>query len=197
MNNPEMAVVPPGGGWRFLQKLPNGANRPFLATSKKKLYEEVLEFRRNNNLPTDTLQEELARGVSAPVTHSQVTAQGRSLRERVTNWLLGRQFGTVRYVSQDIADARASLAVACPNNVTNYADECIECFNSTARGLFAIRQGRTTPYDESLGACKVCGWDNRTAVHLAPSCLQNRDKGLTPSECWCSKIDENTNREVS
>ena len=192
MMNPEMATVPAGGGWRFLQRLPNGQMRPFLTTSKQKLYEEVLLFRRTNNLPTETLERELELGVSSPVT--PVRQDGFSLRERVTHWLLGRQFGTVRYVNQEVADERAKLASQDENNVTNYADECIECYQNTTRGLFAIRQGKTTPYDDKLGACLVHGWDNKTAVHLDASCL----KGIKPTDpCWCaSLLDKTTDSEV-
>lgn len=189
MMNPEMATVPSGGGWRFLQRLPNGQMYPFLATSQENLYKEVLQFRRANNLPTETLDQELKLGVSSPVT--PVRQEGVSLRERVTRWLVERQFGTVKYVNQEVADARAKQASECPNNILKYADECIECYQSTNRGLLAIRQGKTTPYDDKLGACVLCGWDLKTAVHLADSCLTSKNK-----DCDCVKIDDSTDKEL-
>lgn len=142
-------------------------------------------------MPTENLDDELLRGVSMP-SFLPAPPESRSLRERVTHWLVSKQFGTVKYVNQDVANARAKLAADCPFNKVNYADSCLECYQSTLRGLVAIRQGRTTPYDELLGACENCGWDNKTVVHLDISCLSGRSK----DGCWCSQIDENTDKEL-
>ncbi len=192
MTNPEMSVVPSGGGWRFLQRLPNGAMKTFLETSEAKLFDAVTEFRKNNNLPVGNLDRELKIGMSAPVAH--VYSDQRSLRERVTSWLANRQFGTVRYVPQEVAEERARLAASDIHNIVEYADACLECYQSTLRGLFAIRQGKTTSYDDRLGACDIHGWDNRTAVHLDTNCLQ----GIKASDpCWCaSLLDKDAPRGV-
>ena len=192
MTNPEMSVVPSGGGWRFLQRLPNGAFKTFLEPSQAKLHEAVRQFRIDNNLPAGNLDRELKIGMSAPV--AQEYSDQRSLREKVTSWLANRQFGTVRYVPSDVAEDRAKLASKDPHNILEYADACLECYQSTLRGLFAIRQGKTTSYDDKLGACDIHGWDNRTAVHMDVSCLQGI-KSTDP--CWCaSLLDKDAPRGV-
>lgn len=186
-----MAVVPPGGGWRFQQRLPNGGYKTFICNSPDLLREEVLQFRINAGMPTDTLTDELKAGMSLPVRANIV--ESRSLRERVTAWLVNKQFGTIKYVTPEEANERAKLASQDPYNVVDYADSCIECFNSTLRGLVAIRQGRTTPYDAQLGACSHCGWDNRTVVHLQAESL-NLTGAAKP--CWCSMLDTTPVKEL-
>jgi len=183
--NPEMSTVPPGGGFRFLQRLPNGAFKTFLEPSQAKLHEAVKQFRIDNSLPAGNLDRELKIGMSAPVV--QEYNDQRSLRERVTSWLANRQFGTVKYVPNEIAEERAKLAAKDIHNILDYADACLECYQSTLRGLFAIRQGKTTSYDDKLGACDICGHDNKTVVHLQASCLPHLKKD---SPCWCHTILE-------
>ena len=187
-----MLVVPAGGGFRFMQRLPNGGYHTFLENDPEALFKVVLDFRKDNNLPIGDLKAELARGISAPILPK--LQESRSLRERVTAWLVNKQFGIVKYVSPEEATKRAELAMKCPYNIVNYADECLECYNSTLRGLYAIRQGRSTKYDNFLGACKHCGYDNQTAVHLQASCLPNTTG--QPRPCWCSILDTDTVREV-
>src|SRR6266498_2725436 len=130
MNSSGMGVIP-AGGFKFAQRLPNGGLHTFVGTSEEDLVRQIIVFRSQAGLePGDPLIE--VKSQISGVAHSPLGDQ-RSLRERVTGWLANKQFGVIRYVSQEEANERAKLASECPYNTPNYADFCIECYNSTLR----------------------------------------------------------------
>lgn len=88
-----------------------------------------------------------------------------------------------KYVSQEEANARASICAACPMNVS--VSGCAAC-RRLGRLVTQLVGQRSTPHDGALQACKVCGCDNKAQVHLtAPILVQ----GITPQmefpePCW-------------
>jgi hypothetical protein len=185
-----MSVVP-SGGHKFAQRLPNGSFHWFYAATSDDLVRQVIRFRAMNGIDPGNPYTEIKSQVSG-ATH-KLPAEQRSLRERVTGWLSDLQFRTIRYVPQEEADARAKLAAECPYNIVDYADQCLECYQGTLRGLFAIRQGKSTQYDDKLGACSFHGYDNKTVVWLQPDVLSGISKD---DPCWCHVLAKDDNSKV-
>jgi hypothetical protein len=185
--NLEMAVVP-AGGYKFLQRLPNGTFKQFVGLSPDNLLKQVTEFRINNNISIENLEGEIRQGISAPV--HQPYSDGRSLRERVSGWKTNRQYRKLNFVSEQEAEKRAAICAQCPWNKLNYADACIECYNHVERDLYAMRQGKTTSKDSGLGACEIYGHDNKTACVLTDTHLRHHvDKDAkAPNFCWLKKM---------
>jgi hypothetical protein len=120
----------------------------------------------------------------------------------VTAWKANRQFGQIVTVDEATAEARAAICANCPFNLTNYADACIECYRGTERDLYAMRKGRTTSQDDKLGACNICGHDNKTASIMDESLLKHRVRYKAELEekypkCWLLRLDQNTDKEVA
>jgi len=195
--SPEMGVVPPGGVYKFIQKLPTGT-RLFVDVTEENLALQVIKFRINNGIPVGDVRTEISK--SKPSVRPP--GDQRSLRERVTGWKSNRMFQKIEFVEQDVADARSKVCLSCPYNKIKYYDDCVECYSHTARDLYAMRQGRETPSDQWLGACDICGHDNLTAVHLDEKNLLHRNGFLdelankNPS-CWMLHLDKEQAKEVA
>jgi hypothetical protein len=193
---PEMAVVP-SGGYRFVQRLPNGAMQLFAGSSHDDLIAQVRTFRLNNNMDVGDVEAEVKAGISGP-SHKTYNPQ-YSLRERVTGWKSNRMYQKLEFVSPETADKRATICVDCPYNQARYADDCAECYQHVERDLYAMRKGRTTPNDHWLGACQICGHENKTAVHLSGTNLQhkvNYEKELRQKKPNCWLLDMSNDTEV-
>jgi hypothetical protein len=194
---PEMAVVP-SGGYRFQQRLPSGGFQQFVGVSNDDLFRQVRTFRLNNNIELGDLEVEIKQGISGPA-HKAYNPQ-YSLRERVTGWKSNRMYQKIKFVDPELATHRADICQDCPYNNLKYADDCIECFSHTNQDLYAMRQGRTTDQDEWLGACEICGHDNKTAVHLSGTNLQHKVNYETQlrekkPNCWLLDMDSDTEVE--
>lgn len=188
-----MKVVPPGGLFQFAQKLPNNQFHFFYSSLEEDLIAQVRQYRLNNNIPLGDLSNEIA--MFQKGRQPKIPGDVRTLRERVTNWKSNRMFNKIEFVSPEEAESRAEICVNCPFNQINYADDCIECHRSTARDLFAMREGKKTTNDQWLGACQITGQDNQTAVQLSPENLNHRVnfledlKKLYP-KCWLLHLNE-------
>lgn len=196
-----MGVIPPGG-FKFAQRLPNGGFHWFFASTRDDLVRQLIQFRSQAGIEAGDPLTETKHLVSGASHTLNTYRDGRSLRERVTAWKANRQFGKLELVDQETANERASLAAQCSHNVLNYADSCLECYSSTLRDLFAMRQGKSTPYDSQLGADSICGHDNQTAVWLDAKHLKHIVNYLDELKekcpnCWLLKLDQNTNKEVA
>ena len=200
MNNSGMAVVPPGGGWRHAERLPDGSYHPFLASTEADLIKQVTQFRVDNGFPIGDVEIDVKSG-STPRPIPMMGDQ-RSLRERVTAWKANRQFGSLTLVDQETANKRAKQAALCSHNILDYADDCLACYSHTLQDLYAMRQGKSTPYDNKLGADSICGHDNKTAVWLDEKHLKHRVNYIEKLEkecpnCWLLKLDKPIPKEVA
>lgn len=194
--NPEMSVVPAGGVWSYMQKMPGGQLRQFVAVNEDDLVRQVRQFRLNNNLELGDVSKDVKqrRNPKAP-------GEQRSLRERVTGWKANRAFQQLSFVLPEVAEARAKICVDCPFNQAKYADDCIECYSHVERDLYAMRQGKETDQNQWLGACSICGHENKTAVQLAPENLLHRNNYLKELEqkkpdCWLLHLADEPTKEV-
>jgi hypothetical protein len=96
------------------------------------------------------------------------------------SWLLKPAF-----VSQIEANRRAEICASCPKNLPIAG--CRSCQNLVKWTLGLVGQ-RSTPFDEKLGGCEVCGCGNQAQVHLPLAVLA---KGNTPEmeyPSWCWKL---------
>lgn len=194
---PEMAVVPPGGVWKYMQRLPNGQFKMFVSWDETDLAKQVTDFRLQNNLEAGDVKKEIERGMRPRTAN---LPDQRSLRERVTGWKANRAYQPLTFVEPEEAERRAQICVDCPFNQVKYADDCVECFAHVEQDLYAMRQGKTTSQDERLGACQLCGHENKTAVQLDQINLLHRNnftKELQEKapKCWLLKLDTNQPKE--
>lgn len=87
------------------------------------------------------------------------------------------------FVSQIEATRRAEICASCPKNIG--ITGCHACHNLVKWSVELIGH-RTTPFDQKLGACEVCGCGNQAQVHLPLKVLA---QGITPEMefpdfCW-------------
>lgn len=193
MNESGMGVIPPGGVYQFAEKLPNGKFHHLQGLTPDDLIRQVINYRVINNITVGNVPKEVADQLEG---RSHITPQeGRSLRERVTNWKVNRSFTPLEFTVQEEAEERAKICADCPFNQVSYADDCKECYQGTTRDLFAMRQGRNTDSDPWLGACQICGHDNVTAVHLDDDSLKHRVNYLAEikqkhPKCWLLALNK-------
>lgn len=81
--------------------------------------------------------------------------------------------------SQVEATRRANICSSCPHNIDLAGCSWCSGVLSAALDLLA---GRTTPLDDQLKHCDVCGCNNRAAVHFPLSTVDTRLE--YPSWCW-------------
>jgi hypothetical protein len=180
-----MRVVPAGGVWSHLERLPNGRYHQFIANTEEELWKQVQQFRLNNNLELGDISDIKRKVVGKPPDE-------RTLRDKVTGWVANRMFQQHEFVTPEEAKRRADICVDCPLNQVKYADSCIECHSKTERDAFALRGGQSTSQDSWLGACACFGHENKTAVWLTEKSLKHRVNNMekSPEFCWMRKLDE-------
>lgn len=93
-------------------------------------------------------------------------------------------------VPKSKANERAKLCTDCPENVMSSA--CLSC-----KGLSSwIREwlGRSTPYDDSLYVCRVCGVMSSAQIHLTRKTFADYSSEAIipkhPESCWKRKLLE-------
>lgn len=109
----------------------------------------------------------------------------------VINWIksvAGLIFSGDGYVSQDEAERRAGICVACPFNV-EVVGGCGRC-QSLVEAMTPGMSQRSTTQDGRLRSCAICKCFGRVAVHFPIAILTDDDKkqAVFPEFCW-RKID--------
>ena len=192
MNSSGMGVIPPGGTFKFAQRLPNGNFWHIQALTEEQLVKEVTNYRAINNIPIGDVKEEVSAQLKGKIPK---LSESRSLRERVTNWKVNRTLNKIDFTTQEEAEERAAICTDCHFNQKDYADSCKECYQGTTRDLYAMRQGRTTSSDPWLGACEIVGQHNVTAVHLDDDSLRYRVNFIQElkdkyPKCWLLALNK-------
>jgi hypothetical protein len=95
------------------------------------------------------------------------------------------------FVTQTEANRRAEICASCPRNLPIAG--CRSCQNLVNWTIGLVGQ-RSTPFDEKLGGCEVCGCGNQAQVHLP---LEVLAQGITsemkfPDWCWKAKSSYTT-----
>lgn len=118
------------------------------------------------------------------VKQDSILAGAAAIVSLVTQWLLG---GDV-FVSQEEANRRADICCRCPKNTGVHG--CTSCgvLKAAKEMLGGITGNRTTPLDDRLHACCLCGCLLKTIVHIRLDILHkgftDEQRALSPSHCW-------------
>jgi hypothetical protein len=104
-------------------------------------------------------------------------------RLRDATRLLLNALGRKPMVSRQEADRRAR---ACANCTKNLHGICTSCAGNEFLDLFQglLRRGASTPYDEHLDSCSVCGCLLKAKVHIPLDVLEKLQQHTYPSNCW-------------
>jgi hypothetical protein len=181
---PKSAAVPPGG-WHFIDHS-TGVPVRLDGESFADVAERVLKHRLANNVPPGNPAGELAAAICGPFPHfceeqhaghTPLVSERAPLSRRVMAWIavFFRTQADDPGEPQNVADDRAAVCAACPQNKDFSRGGCPSCLDSVKRLSFVWRRDRTTPLDSKLHACDVTGQHNQTAVWAqSTSCPEGR-----------------------
>lgn len=202
----------PPGGWIYEQE---GASKPFAGmVSFSETANAILAFRKANKLKRATpveVAEDLESftcqrlpqlcsnfdGVKKkPTRQEEIRTQSlvvraasrlKSVSEILADWL--GEGG--KPVDSSLSEGRAAICAACPYNkpysnfsITSMAAKTIKSFMDAKNKL-----SLTTPHDEKLGNCEICGCDLALKVHVPiENVMAGTDDGLLQlfpdGVCW-------------
>lgn len=118
----------------------------------------------------------------------------QSFAQFLWNWLLSGG----RLVNQNTANLRADICVKCHNNKpsSEVRKGCSVCNKMGNAALNKVRstiiKNNSTPLDDRLLTCGICGCDNRISVWIPNVALvQMEDVNAYPAFCWKKKRFEN------
>lgn len=189
----DSSISPPGGP-RFTH--PDG----FVSTALNipALVRKVAQYRANRGLPAVSegfarLSQEVEDHICSALSleDQQANCVGGIVAPRSIHWTEVKRFlltmatwalkGFLK-VPQEEATRRASICAGCPYNVATSG--CGGCRLALAGLRSSILKG-TTPHDDKLQACGVCGCDNSLQVHVPLEVLQQvRNDVVYPDFCW-------------
>jgi hypothetical protein len=189
----DLLHVPPGG-WKYLQEQ---SGLEIFGGDYYDLREKVRQHRLINRYVTgpeldSEIQSQICSKLPADARATfcrdcQWTATTRSLAlGDIRHFLKVAKSWAVKpsFVSQAEANRRAEICAGCPKNLPIAG--CRSCQNLVKWTLQLIGH-KSTPFDEKLGGCEVCGCGNQAQVHLPQEVLA---KGITPEmdfPLWCWK----------
>lgn len=166
---------------------------PITASDYESLIDAIIKDRANNQRPIGDPPREYQAyvvkhwphfaGAASPTISSPVKTEGKTLRERVTNWLANRysQKGNSELVSEEEAERRAKICSQCPHNQEE-GNDCPPCVKNNQRISFLLREGRQTA--TPIKACEIMGQDNSAAVWLPIKMLNLSKVSEAPDFCW-------------
>ena len=192
-------MVPPGG-FHFVERH-DGIEIKIESTSVEAVAAALLQYRVNNGLPPgDTLSEVRAyicttwphfcREDGTDPQRPKIPGQTQPLRaplsRRMVVWMTSLwNLGANNFVTAEIAEARAKVCAACPQNVDFKIGGCSGCVDSMERLGFTWKRNRTTSLDKELKGCRA------SARYLPCAVLANKLPPLTEEEnaaldekCW-------------
>lgn len=129
---------------------------------------------------------QLPNRVVAAVADIKVAASGTAV---VLDWLTSGG----KPVSQELADKRAAICVACPKNVPGswFTVAPAELIRSTLSARSDLKL--ETPYDDKLQSCDICKCLMRLKCHTPLEYIVNHTKpeimAQFPKPCWISSRD--------
>ncbi len=192
MAKPIWGFTPPGG-WHYYE-----SDVRLDAITLDQLYETVTNYRAENHLPLGDVEGDVnsflcsnypthCHGVDmVAITSVSIQSRSSELLQDITIWarnLVGSR-NQHMLVSDDLAEQRAKICKACPNNVA-WKSGCKSCIIAADRLSTGLRQARDTKTSKALGGCKQLRHDNRTAIFFDRSHF-NTPADLNP-HCWLNK----------
>lgn len=186
--------IPPGG-WHF--EVAPGLK--ITGETYEKLLDRVFEYRIRGGRPIGNIRDEVdkyycSRWPEACVREPSdygfssvrnLDPMSTRVSRHATMLAQKQNSGGFDLVNQDVAERRASVCADCPMNVV-WKTGCSSCSSALSRLLISLRRLRNTQKDSKLMACKVCGHDNQTEVHLPEDIVKASDEELKelPENCW-------------
>jgi len=189
MATPIMGMVPPGG-WHYID-----GDVKIEGYIYDVLIENVTNYRAENHLPIGDVAGDInsyictnwphfCHGVDmVSVTSVNAPTATTELLNDIQTWAKNilHSNQTHMLVTDDLAEQRAKVCRACPNNI-NWRSGCNSCVNAADRICASIRQGRDTDSSAVLGGCAVLRHDNRTAIFFDKEHISRATS--TPDNCW-------------
>lgn len=189
MAKPIQGLIPPGG-WHY-----QDGDVRIDAYSLDDLYKKVEEYRAENHLPAGDVRGDVdaflcgnfpqnCHGVDMVVVTSVTPSTRESeLLSDITTWAKNilNSDTRIRFVSDDLAEARAKTCLNCNQNV-NWRSGCGPCVKATEALSTSIRQGRDTKSSKVLGGCARMRHDNRAAIFFDKD--QFSPAQNLPAKCW-------------
>lgn len=187
-------MVEPPGGWRYTQP---ETGHPMKEITFGMLVQRIAQHRANMKIETKgDLAAEIEEALCATMTPENRIAhcEDGTDHPKSVHWSMVERFlrtaaayviGPDSLVSQAEADRRAGICAKCPLNVG--LSGCAIC-RATLNTLRTAVTDRHTEQDFLLGACGVCGCDNRLQVHVPLPALRAGTGDLAyPDWCWKAK----------
>lgn len=189
MAKPIQGMIPPGG-WHYYQ-----SDVRLSGFSYENLLKVVENYRAENHLPLGDVEGDVnsylcsnwpnyCHGVDMVTVTSVLppTATG-DLMQDIGTWARNLLHSTdpIPLVPDDLAEERAKVCRSCEENA-NWRGGCSSCIVATDRLCASLRQARDTASSAVLGGCRRMRHDNRTAIFLDRSVLQ--ESSDLPANCW-------------
>jgi len=205
INNPDAGI--PG---RYTFTVPETGYNVGPFNRLKELLEATREHYSANNIPIpenldDIVQDLLCRKIpfdlctssSAQVQRAhRADLSAETILKGITS-LSAMAFSAAKgeqvFVDQDTATARAEICARCVFNAPS--SFCAGCgIGQTITNTVAkVKGGRSTPFDNRLLNCVICGCKNEAIVHVNRNILLKGEKSETtesrPDWCWLKTVD--------
>ena len=194
MAKPINGMIPPGG-WHFFQ-----SDVKLEAPTLGDLYSTVQRYRAENSLPLGDVTGDIdsqicgrsphfchgVDKVTVSITSVDHPTAGSQLMNDIQTWAKNMQQSPKPFalVSDDVAQERALICGACPNNA-HWKGGCSSCVVTVERMCASVRQARDTKSTPVLGGCHILRHDNRTAAFIERDALSTAPN--LPANCWVNK----------
>jgi len=196
------SVVPPGS-WHYPQLLSSGQTVRLAGHSFEHLLEQMLDFRRRHldlcgaaNATIERVRADLKEYLcshfpqncaDSPGSPSVTSRTGISVVnyqkpiDRASDWLGKLGALPISRVDAALAASRAQICATCPQNV-RWQTSCAPCNDNVNIRIQNAKGSAYTPYDKSLGMCRIFGTANEVAVWLSDTHSSSDQK--PPAVCW-------------
>lgn len=191
-------VKPLGGGWRYMQPMPDGTLHRVptqgAAGSGHELVEMVRKFRVNMAIDPGDYERDVAdyiRQVSLPNDRFRGKGAGYQkprrdghtpLIQRLRAWVDDMAPRKPRLMTPGEATERAQICIGCPQNV-RWKTQCGDCNDAVEYTGHTMRGTCNFPLDDALHACRLHN------LHLPSAVFLDRDHlpakiAEAPAQCW-------------
>lgn len=164
-------------------------NRSYIASTKKELFEQVINYRSQNKLSPIQALEHVIENYLCSLPENVGNCEPEKLRRGWMSFIKGGVavlenifYGEANMVSQEVADKRSEICLQCPNNIFPDRGSFITWTDEIAE---ASTGGKESKYHEKLGNCSVCSCPLRAKVFFkGPFNLPQEQNKELPDYCW-------------
>lgn len=163
--------------------------RFYSARTKKELFEQIVNYRSQNNLDPIQGLEHVIEHYLCTLPENTGNCESEKLRRGWLTTLKGGIsllqnvfYGEKAMVDQAIADQRSATCKTCPHNIFPDKGAFIQWSDELAE---ASTGGRKSQHHDSLGNCEACSCPLRAKVFYAgPFNLPDNQNKELPDFCW-------------